>query len=451
MTITDDDGLSASTSLTIEATSDDPTGACLPHIDFDNGISGTTLPSGTVITDQWALWGVNVTTNDPINHPAMIFDSSHPTGGDHDLGTPNHDFGGPGVGSGGVSGAAGENATSLGNILIVSEDADSSDPDDNAAGGTLIFTFNNPVQLDEVGLLDIDSNETSTITLFDSANNVIDTVSVSGLGNNAVQTVAIDADNVARMEIDFPASGAVTDLVFCRDLPSVQITGDASVNEGSQYNALLLSPDVAVTAWQVNWGDGTSYTVAGDSPTGQHTYADGPTNVTISGWATDGTNVYPATSLDVTVDNVDPTLTIAGDADVEAFTEYTLDLASIDPGDDTIIQWTIDWGDGTTQVVSGNPDSVTHTYGAEGTYSVTATAFDEDNAQGGIGTDGLIVLEAEAFDVSNPGSGRRRKQSVGCHVRQHRKWRHLLAGIAKFGREHSRHDQRTTTGLRSQL
>ena len=32
--------------------------------------------------------------------PAMIFDSSNPTGDDDDLGTPNEDFGGPGVGKG---------------------------------------------------------------------------------------------------------------------------------------------------------------------------------------------------------------------------------------------------------------------------------------------------------------------------------------------------------------
>ena len=45
---------------------------------------------------------------------------------------------------------------------------------------------------------------------------------------------------------------------------------------------------------------------------------------------------------------------------------YTLNLSSTDPGADTISQWTINWGDGTDQVVTGNPSSVTHTY-ADGT------------------------------------------------------------------------------------
>ena len=64
------------------------------------------------------IGAVHITTHDPANHPAMIFDSADPTGGDNDLATVDQQ-----------------------NILIISEDADSTDPDDNAAGGTLIFHF----------------------------------------------------------------------------------------------------------------------------------------------------------------------------------------------------------------------------------------------------------------------------------------------------------------------
>ena len=405
VTISDDDGESNSTTLNIEVNADDPTGACLPDIDFDRGLAGGMLPAGTIVTDQWSLWGVNVTTDDPVHHPAMIFNSSAPSGGDTDLGSPHQDFGGPGIGSGGASGAAGENSDSLGNVLIISEDGDSGNPDDNAAGGTLIFTFDHPVQLDEIRLLDIDSNETTTITLFDVSGNTIDTVSVGGLGNNAAQSVSLDADNVARMDVDFPASGAVTDLVFCRDIDTVWLSGDESVAEGDVYNLLLLSPDVVVTSWQVNWGDGTSDTVVGDSPTGSHVYADGDDSHTITGWATDGTNVFPASPLEIDVANVIPALTILGDATVEARTEYTLDLSSLDPGDDTIEGWVIDWGDGTLQAVTGNPTSVTHTYDMEGTYAVIAHAFDEDYDGPEVGITTPIEISArgdegvEEFDL----------------------------------------------------
>ena len=64
------------------------------------------------------------------------------------------------------------------------------------------------------------------------------------------------------------------------------------------------------------------------------------------------------------------TQTIAGPTDVNESSAYTLTLTSSDP---TTSQWTINWGD-STQVVVGNPTSVTHTY-ADGNanYIVTAT------------------------------------------------------------------------------
>lgn len=61
---------------------------------------------------------------------AMIFDSSNPSGDDWDLGTPNEKFGGPGKGIGGESGLY-KNDKPLGNVVIVSEDEDASDPDDS--------------------------------------------------------------------------------------------------------------------------------------------------------------------------------------------------------------------------------------------------------------------------------------------------------------------------------
>ena len=60
----------------------------------------------------------------------LIFDTAHPTGGDYDLRTP-------GSGSG--------NTSALGNVLIISEDGDESDPDDDENGGTMVFEFALPV------------------------------------------------------------------------------------------------------------------------------------------------------------------------------------------------------------------------------------------------------------------------------------------------------------------
>src|SRR4029450_9895018 len=98
----------------------------------------------------------------------------------------------------------------------------------------------------------------------------------------------------------------------------------------------------------------------------------------ISATATNEDGTFAAgNTVAVAVHNVSPSLTISGAADVDEGSSYTLSLSSVDPGTDTISQWTINWGDG-TQIVSGNPASVTHVY-ADGTVNrtISATATDE--------------------------------------------------------------------------
>ena len=188
---------------------------CLPFIDFDTDGAGAGLSKGTVIDNQWAAFGVTVSTGDP-SHLPMIFDSSMPTGGDPDLGTPNETFGGPGIGSGGEAGQPGENSTALGNVLIISEDNDSNDPDDNAGGGTITFDFAYPVRVDKVGILDIDEGAGGTVTAFDGAGSTIGSAAMANnLGNNSAQTVLLGVSGVRRLEVFFPGSGAVSEVIFC--------------------------------------------------------------------------------------------------------------------------------------------------------------------------------------------------------------------------------------------
>ena len=46
--------------------------AWLPTINFEYGADGLSLDRGDIITDQFALLGVHVSTDDPYYHPAMI-------------------------------------------------------------------------------------------------------------------------------------------------------------------------------------------------------------------------------------------------------------------------------------------------------------------------------------------------------------------------------------------
>ena len=160
--------------------------------------------AGTIIDDELSSLGLTVTSQDQVNHPAMIFDTANPTGGDTDLATP-----GSGVG----------NDTPLGNVLIISEDADQSDPDDDAAGGTLTFSWDDPVTIDTVTLLDIDSNEAggSVALFFDQSGGLISSVPIPTLGNGSVQTLDINVEGVAEMQVNLVSSGAVAELVFRED------------------------------------------------------------------------------------------------------------------------------------------------------------------------------------------------------------------------------------------
>ena len=86
---------------------------------------------------------------------ACIFDTDDPTGGDWDLGTPNEDFGGPGIGKAGKAGSPVQNDPALHNVLIISEDdIPTVTPDDHRFGGMFIFDFAQPMTVTSIGLLD---------------------------------------------------------------------------------------------------------------------------------------------------------------------------------------------------------------------------------------------------------------------------------------------------------
>src|SRR5262249_21220088 len=87
------------------------------------------------------------------------------------------------------------------------------------------------------------------------------------------------------------------------------------------------------------------------------------------------------------------TLNVSGAASVAEGSPYTLNLSAHGPGSESITGWIIDWKDGSTQAVSGNPPSVTHAY-ADGpnSYTISATA---SNAQGTFAADNTVGVTVE--------------------------------------------------------
>ena len=167
----------------------------------------------------------------PNSNAAMVFDSSNPTGGDFDIGTPNSMYGGPGIGNGGAS-----NDTALGNVLILSEDLDTNDPDDIfELGASFFFDFsaNEAVTLNSFDILDIEESSNPTVVnLFDIDGNIIYTQQVTPGGDNSKATVDLNATaNVAFMEIIMNSSGAIDNIALDLEIEEPCVDCDSSITE----------------------------------------------------------------------------------------------------------------------------------------------------------------------------------------------------------------------------
>lgn len=160
-------------------------------IDFEG------FAAGTVIDDELSAFGITVfgdrNGSNPSVNDAMIFDADDgppATGGDDDL------LGGDG------------------NVLIVSEDNDSGDPDDAAQGGTLTFEFDEPRDLLSIDIVDAFEGG-FIITAFDGGGIQIGQVSNPGGGADAqVETVLLNFIGVSELVVEFVESGAVDNLII---------------------------------------------------------------------------------------------------------------------------------------------------------------------------------------------------------------------------------------------
>ena len=192
------------------------------------------------------------------------------------------------------------------------------------------------------------------------------------------------------------------------------------MNEGDHFTVSLDNPfdpsqtdTTAGFTYTFDCGDGT-----GPQDTGTTSsiscVAHDVTSQTVTATITDkngGSNSY---TVDVTVNNVAPTVgPITAPVDpVQAGTSIDASASFTDPGiglgDSFTATW--DWGDGTTNtdgVVSADssPGSVTgsHTYTAAGVYTITLTVTDKDGASGSSTYQYVVVYDPSAGFVTGGG------------------------------------------------
>ncbi len=90
-----------------------------------------------------------------------------------------------------------------------------------------------------------------------------------------------------------------------------------------------------------------------------------------------------ANPLAVTVLDVAPVITVAGAGSLVEGSRITQSLSARDPGADTVVTWTVNWGDGSqAETYSGPTADISHVYVDNGTYTVTVIATDEDGNSG---------------------------------------------------------------------
>jgi len=145
-------------------------------------------------------------------------------------------------------------------------------------------------------------------------------------------------------------------------------------------------PDGSIVSWQ--WDIGNDGTFEQSGVNASYDWAElnaagiideGTVDVALR--VTDDGGLTNTQVFTLTVDNAAPTITATGASSVDVGALYTLNLSAADPGDDTIVGWTINWGDGAIETVTGNPSSVSHVYTQAGfTRNITVSARDEDGS-----------------------------------------------------------------------
>ncbi len=152
---------------------------------------------------------------------ATIFNSSDPPEGHEYLGTPNEDFDGPGIGTGGSMGEEGENKLVHEKILIIADDAVDANGDglidhpvEDFNGGFVFFEFVQDVDLQSISLINIQENG-GQVFLYGRDEKMIKKINIKRKGNNSFQSMQIDVESVAKMKIHMVGSGAIDDIAFC--------------------------------------------------------------------------------------------------------------------------------------------------------------------------------------------------------------------------------------------
>lgn len=183
----------------------------------------------------------------------------------------------------------------------------------------------------------------------------------------------------------YTASGTTVRVTDLAPTPRT-ISGAGNVDEQATYslNLAAAGPGVAnLAGWLINWGDGATSTAAPGDLSATHVYTR-PGAYTVTAFTRSDAGLVAADiTLSVSVTDVAPTLFAAGSTTVDQGARYSLQLSAGGVGRNGPVTWTVNWGDGTTEVfgpVTGPTLEVEHVYSASAGVTsnpITVTATDQ--------------------------------------------------------------------------
>jgi len=172
-------------------------GDIVDNLSHGAGISGDPIEGDVTVFGSNPNFPGNPPDN-PAPNTAMIFDTTC---------------------AGGCSGGDDDLKVEQGNVLIISEDLDPSDPDDAESPGDFYFNFdfskfgNGTVNLKKLTYADIDGNEApGSIEVYKGTQPVKDPIALPQTGDNRKREVNIDANDINRLVVKFNGSMMIDNI-----------------------------------------------------------------------------------------------------------------------------------------------------------------------------------------------------------------------------------------------
>ncbi|MEM4264931.1 MAG: PKD domain-containing protein, partial [Thermoplasmata archaeon] len=204
----------------------------------------------------------------------------------------------------------------------------------------------------------------------------------TGTGMTATHTYALGTFTITLTVTDNGGATATAtrSVTIVNAPPTASFTASVTLRTASVDASASSDPDGTIATYAWNWGDGST----GSGKTASHTYTLAGT-YTITLTITDNDGATATATKSVTIVNQLPTASFT--ATVTMRTVSVDASASSDP-DGTIASYSWNWGDGTP---AGSGKTATHTYATVGTKTITLTVTDNEGGTGSTSKDVTIV------------------------------------------------------------